>query len=123
MPLYAYRCTQCGYLFEKIQHFSATPETECPKCHGVLERPITAPALSFKGAGWYVNDYAHKSSAPASEASTEGKKDASASDAKADSKSSENAAAAAAATPTVAASAAPSSATGSTSSGSTASSS
>ncbi|MGA2051293.1 MAG: FmdB family zinc ribbon protein [Terracidiphilus sp.] len=62
MPLYAYRCTQCGHRFEKIQNFSAEPELECPKCHGVLERPLTAPRLHFKGAGWYVNDYAAKSS-------------------------------------------------------------
>jgi len=67
--LYAYRCTQCGHKFEKIQNFSAEPETECPKCHGVLERPLTAPRLHFKGAGWYVNDYAAKSSEPASESS------------------------------------------------------
>ena len=70
MPLYAYRCTQCGHKFEKIQKFSDQPESECPKCHGALERPLTAPALSFKGAGWYVNDYASKSSAPASESNS-----------------------------------------------------
>jgi len=67
LPLYAYRCTQCGHRFEKIQNFSAEPELECPKCHGVLERPLTAPRLHFKGAGWYVNDYAAKSSEPAGE--------------------------------------------------------
>jgi putative FmdB family regulatory protein len=67
LPLYAYRCTQCGHRFEKIQNFSAEPETECPKCHGLLERPLTAPRLHFKGAGWYVNDYAAKSTEPASE--------------------------------------------------------
>jgi putative FmdB family regulatory protein len=67
--LYAYRCTQCGHRFEKIQNFSAEPELECPNCHGVLERPLTAPRLHFKGAGWYVNDYAAKSSEPASESS------------------------------------------------------
>jgi putative FmdB family regulatory protein len=67
LPLYAYRCTQCGHRFEKIQNFSAEQETECPKCHGLLERPLTAPRLHFKGAGWYVNDYAAKSSEPASE--------------------------------------------------------
>src|SRR5271157_5141094 len=60
--MYAYRCTQCGHRFEKIQNFSAEPEHECPKCHGVLERPLTAPRLNFKGAGWYVNDYAPKGS-------------------------------------------------------------
>jgi putative FmdB family regulatory protein len=62
LPLYAYRCTKCGHRFEKIQNFSADPEVECPKCHGLLERPLTAPRLHFKGAGWYVNDYAAKSS-------------------------------------------------------------
>jgi putative FmdB family regulatory protein len=68
--LYAYRCTQCGYHFEKIQHFSAKQEHECPKCHGQLERPLTAPRLKFKGAGWYVNDYAAKSSASGSKSET-----------------------------------------------------
>ena len=71
MPLYAYRCTECGHRFEKIQNFSAEPELECPVCHGVLERPLTAPRLHFKGAGWYVNDYAPKSTAPASESGAE----------------------------------------------------
>ncbi len=71
LPLYAYRCTQCGHRFEKIQNFSAEPESECPKCHGVLERPLTAPGLNFKGAGWYVNDYAPKSSAAVSDSSSE----------------------------------------------------
>ena len=60
LPLYEYRCTACGYSFEKIQNFSAKPETECPKCQGELIRPVTAPALRFEGAGWYVNDYAGK---------------------------------------------------------------
>ncbi len=60
MPLYPYRCTECGHRFEKIQNFSAEPETECPKCKGLLERPLTVPGLQFKGAGWYVNDYAPK---------------------------------------------------------------
>ena len=67
MPLYAYRCTQCGHRFEKIQSFKSKPEQECPLCQGVLERPLTAPGLSFKGKGFYVNDYASKSSAPPAE--------------------------------------------------------
>ena len=67
MPLYPYRCTKCGHKFEKIQSFSAEPETECPKCQGLLERPLTAPGLQFKGAGWYVNDYAPKSGGSSSE--------------------------------------------------------
>jgi len=71
LPLYAYRCTKCGHRFEKIQNFNSAQELVCPVCQGVLERPLTAPRLHFKGAGWYVNDYAAKSSAPASEAGTE----------------------------------------------------
>ena len=76
MPLYEYRCTACGYSFEKIQSFSAKPETECPKCQGVLIRPVTAPALRFAGAGWYVNDYAGKGAAKPAEASSEPAADA-----------------------------------------------
>jgi len=82
LPLYAYRCTQCGHRFEKIQNFSASPELECPQCHGVLERPLTAPRLHFKGAGWYVNDYADKSSAPASDSGSESGKVAAAAESK-----------------------------------------
>jgi len=84
LPLYAYRCTQCGHKFEKIQNFSTEPESVCPKCGGVLERPLTAPGLNFKGAGWYVNDYASKSSAPGGD--SESKADSKA-ESKADSKS------------------------------------
>lgn len=66
MPLYAYRCTQCGHRFEKVQHFRSKPELVCPNCQGLLERPLTAPAFKFKGSGWYVNDYAGKNEASAS---------------------------------------------------------
>jgi len=48
-----------------IQSFSAPEEKECPVCKGEVERLISAPAIQFKGAGWYVNDYASKSSAKA----------------------------------------------------------
>ena len=71
MPLYAYRCTQCGHRFEKIQNFSSEQESVCHMCQGVLERPLHAPRLHFKGAGWYVNDYAAKSSEPASESGSD----------------------------------------------------
>ena len=60
MPLYEYCCHQCGFRYEKIQKFDAEPEVACPQCGGELFRPMTAPALQFKGAGWYVNDYAPK---------------------------------------------------------------
>ena len=68
MPLYPYRCTKCGYQFEKIQNFTDQAEKECPECGGVLERPLTAPGLQFKGAGWYVNDYSRSGSSKAGEA-------------------------------------------------------
>ena len=60
MPLYPYRCTQCGHRFEKIQSFKSKPLTRCSECGGTLERLLTAPGLQFKGAGWYVTDYASK---------------------------------------------------------------
>jgi putative FmdB family regulatory protein len=60
VPLYEYRCKQCGHQFEKIQSFSAPEEKECPVCKGEVERLLSAPAIQFKGAGWYVTDYAGK---------------------------------------------------------------
>jgi putative FmdB family regulatory protein len=103
--MYAYRCTQCGHRFEKIQNFSAAPQTECPKCHGVLERPLTAPRLHFKGAGWYVNDYAAKSSEPTSDSGAE----SAPADSKAPAAKTETTAAAPASTAAAAPAAAPSS--------------
>jgi putative FmdB family regulatory protein len=62
VPLYEYRCKSCGHQFEKIQSFSAPEEKECPLCKGELEKLISAPAVQFKGSGWYVTDYAGKGS-------------------------------------------------------------
>jgi putative FmdB family regulatory protein len=77
VPLYPYRCTECGHRFEKIQSFSAEPETVCPKCgNAKLVRILTAPGLQFKGAGWYVNDYSSKSSTSTDGASTDAAKPA-----------------------------------------------
>jgi putative FmdB family regulatory protein len=58
MPLYEYLCTSCGHRFERIQKFSDPPLTECPSCGGRVEKQISSPAIQFKGAGWYVTDYA-----------------------------------------------------------------
>lgn len=66
MPLYEYQCTRCGRRVEKIQSFSAEPLRVCEECGGPLEKLISAPAIQFKGSGWYVTDYSKKSSAPAS---------------------------------------------------------
>jgi len=61
MPLYEYQCKKCGHLFEKIQKFSDKPVKKCPECGGPVEQTISAPAVQFKGSGWYVTDYAKKS--------------------------------------------------------------
>ena len=65
MPLYEYRCVKCGALVEKIQRFSDPPLTKCEKCGGKLERLLSAPAIQFKGSGWYITDYARKGSTTA----------------------------------------------------------
>jgi putative FmdB family regulatory protein len=65
LPLYEYECLKCGVHYEKIQKFSDPPLTKCEKCGGKLERLVSAPAIQFKGSGWYVSDYARKSSPPA----------------------------------------------------------
>ena len=57
MPLYEYLCTACGRLTEKRQKFSDPEITDCPHCGGQLERTITAPAIQFKGGGWYADLY------------------------------------------------------------------
>jgi putative FmdB family regulatory protein len=69
VPLYEYQCKQCEHRFEKIQSFSAPEEKVCPECGGEVERLISAPAIQFKGAGWYVNDYAGRGKAPAASGS------------------------------------------------------
>jgi putative FmdB family regulatory protein len=57
MPLYEYECKQCGRHTEKIQKFSDVEITDCPHCGGTLERVPSAPAISFKGRGWFADGY------------------------------------------------------------------
>jgi len=66
MPLYEYECKKCHHRFEKIQKFSDKMVKKCPECGGPVEQMISAPAVQFKGSGWYVTDYAKKSSSPGS---------------------------------------------------------
>jgi putative FmdB family regulatory protein len=61
MPLYEYKCKKCGHQFERIQKYSDRMVKKCPDCGGRVEQTITAPAVQFKGTGWYVTDYAKKS--------------------------------------------------------------
>ncbi len=67
MPIYEYKCSECGYEFEEIQKFNDPPITVCPKCGGKVCKKISAPAFKFKGSGWYVTDYSKKSYKEASE--------------------------------------------------------
>jgi putative FmdB family regulatory protein len=65
LPLYEYKCVKCGHRFEKIENVGASETKKCPKCGGRAERMASAPAIQFKGSGWYVTDYAGKSSTAA----------------------------------------------------------
>lgn len=60
MPLYEYECAKCKHRFEHIQKFSDPLIEVCPECGGKVEQMISAPAVQFKGSGWYVTDYARK---------------------------------------------------------------
>ena len=65
MPLYEYKCSACAHRFERIVKFSDAPLTTCPECgKDAIEQLISAPAMQFKGSGWYVTDYARKNSTP-----------------------------------------------------------
>ena len=57
MPLYEYKCHRCDKTFEVMQRFSDAPLTTHEGCGGEVERLLSAPALQFKGSGWYVTDY------------------------------------------------------------------
>jgi putative FmdB family regulatory protein len=58
MPIYEFECKKCKAHIEVFQKVSDTPPTKCRNCGGKLERKISAPAIQFKGSGWYVTDYA-----------------------------------------------------------------
>jgi putative FmdB family regulatory protein len=70
MPLYEYKCISCQKHVEKIQKFSDPEITVCPHCEGTLERVVSAPAIAFKGGGWYADGYA--SAKPTAAASSGG---------------------------------------------------
>jgi putative FmdB family regulatory protein len=59
VPLYEYECPEDG-VFEQMQKFSDPPVAACPKCGGPVEKLLSAPAIQFKGSGWYITDYARK---------------------------------------------------------------
>jgi putative FmdB family regulatory protein len=59
--LYEYQCAECGR-FEVIRKFADEPLTKCPTCGRDINKLPSAPAIQFKGTGWYITDYARKSS-------------------------------------------------------------
>jgi putative FmdB family regulatory protein len=61
VPLYEYKCLKCGRHTEKIEPVAGPHLKKCPHCGGKVESVLTAPAIQFKGSGWYVTDYASKS--------------------------------------------------------------
>jgi putative FmdB family regulatory protein len=68
MPLYEYECESCTNRFEKIVQYSDPPIDTCPKCgKGPVRKLFSSPAIQFKGSGWYITDYAKKSSTDASQ--------------------------------------------------------
>lgn len=70
MPLYEYECPKDGR-FEVIRKFSDPPLKKCPTCGRAIQKLASAPAIQFKGAGWYVTDYAKKSSGGESSTKTD----------------------------------------------------
>jgi putative FmdB family regulatory protein len=82
MPNYEYLCENCGHRFEQIRKFSDKPLRKCPECGGVIEQVISAPAVRFKGSGWYVTDYAKKSAGSAGSSSSASEGDSGSKEAK-----------------------------------------
>jgi putative FmdB family regulatory protein len=72
MPLYEYQCKKCHHRFERIQKFSDPHVKKCPDCGGPVEQVVSAPAVQFKGSGWYVTDYAKKSASGSATSSSNG---------------------------------------------------
>jgi putative FmdB family regulatory protein len=62
LPLYEYRCLKCDRHTDKIENVNGPHLKKCPHCGGKVESVLTAPAIQFKGSGWYVTDYGRKTS-------------------------------------------------------------
>jgi putative FmdB family regulatory protein len=70
VPLYEYQCTKCHRRTEKIEKVDGPHLKKCPHCGGKVEALFSAPAIQFKGSGWYVTDYAGKKSGSPESSST-----------------------------------------------------
>lgn len=91
MPIYEYQCKKCKHRFEKIhQKFSDSRVKKCPECGGPVEQLLSAPAVQFKGSGFYVTDYVRKGDSGSSDSGSSDKESsASKSTEKSDSKKTE----------------------------------
>jgi putative FmdB family regulatory protein len=69
VPIYEYLCQDCSYRFELKQSMKDDPVAACSKCGKSVSRIISAPAIMFKGSGWYVTDYSDKMKPPTGESS------------------------------------------------------
>jgi putative FmdB family regulatory protein len=74
LPLYEYRCLKCKRHTDKIENLNGPHLKKCPHCGGKVESVITAPAIQFKGSGWYVTDYGKKTAGGDSDKSEKGEK-------------------------------------------------
>lgn len=72
MPIYEYRCLDCGHQFELMQKFSDPPAETCTSCSGTVQKLISRSAFHLKGSGWYVTDYGRNGSANGKAASKDG---------------------------------------------------
>jgi putative FmdB family regulatory protein len=61
MPIYAYKCSDCGHEKEVLQKISDAPLTDCPDCgQATMVKMVTAAGFQLKGSGWYVTDFRNK---------------------------------------------------------------
>jgi putative FmdB family regulatory protein len=71
MPLYDYRCQKCGEVTEFRHRYDEPGPTACPRCGGELVKLVSAPALQFKGSGFYITDYARSGAKQEGESKSE----------------------------------------------------
>ncbi len=72
MPLYEFRCESCGHEMETLVAFSEPLPTTCETCGGALKKLLAAPAVQFKGSGFYLTDYGRSgSSSPKKESGSD----------------------------------------------------
>jgi|SRR5688572_4299570 len=94
MPIYEYRCSECGQDHEVLQKVSEPPLTECPACgKPALQKQLSAAGFQLKGSGWYATDFkgsgkkpVEKKAEPKTEAKTEVKSETKSAETKTESK-------------------------------------